>query len=56
LSFYCNIIAEFRSQESGVRSQELGVRKKKEERRKEKGERRKKKVGAQGLRPGGSQE
>jgi hypothetical protein len=47
LSFYWNIIAEFT--ESGVRSQESGVRKKK-------GERRKEKVGAQGLRPGRSQE
>jgi hypothetical protein len=47
LSFYWNIIAEFT--ESGVRSQESG-------RRKEKGERRKEKVGAQGLRPGRSQE
>jgi hypothetical protein len=54
LSFYWNIIAEFT--ESGVRSQESGVRSQESGRRKEKGERRKKKVGAQGLRPGRSQE
>ena len=59
MSFYWNIIAEFTEsgvQESGVRSQESGVRSQESGRRKEKEERRKKKVGAQGLRPGRSQE